>query len=417
MIFRPTTRRVALQIDGVVLDYFTDVGITRDLAEISASFELSMRDPARSLQAWPYATPDYPFLPPINWGGEAILSIDNESVLIGWVDDVNPVAGDNPSLSIAGRDKTGDLADCTANPTGPSEYKNLDLLEIAKRLCKPFGISVSADVDVGEPFKRFTIDKSETVLSALEKGARQRAVLIVSDGIGGLLLTRSGQTRAPGNLILPGNIISSSGKYSMRERYSDYYVKGQAERAGGKRQAEPALDVTAQPLGDNGMARAAPRRSKPDAGFEKAGVTIQGHARDEEITRYRPLVSQAKTQCTAVSAQTQAEWMARVAEGKGTQFSALVKDWRIEGGLWRPNELALVDDAYQDVNRDLLISGVEYRYGEGGEETGLRLVGPEAFDLIPMADRKKNKKRKGGGKGKGKGKKSSGPLDGTAQGL
>jgi len=403
----PTTRRVALEIDGLILNWWTEVSIERDLAEISGSFELTMRDPARSLQSWPYATPDHPFLPPINWGARATISIDGEPVLIGWVEDVNPTVGDSPSLSIAGRDVTGDLVDCSAAPTGPTEFFGLDLLEIAQRICEPFNIPVTADVDVGEPFDKFALDCGETAMSAIEKGARQRALLIVSDGIGGLVLTRSGQTRAPGDLFLPGNLISSSGKFSSRERFSDYYVKGQSGGGKGKKGSKAGLDGTAQPLGE-GSASDAPR---PDASASKNQVTILGHAKDEEITRYRPIVAQTRTEASMVDAQTQAEWMARVAEGKGTQFEGEVRDWRINGGLWRPNELVMVDDAYQDLNRDLLISGICYSYNDQGERTRLRLVGPEAYDLIPMANRKKNRKRKGK-KGKG-----GGALDGTAQGL
>lgn len=408
MKLRPTTRRVALEIDGLILNWWTDISIQRDLAEIAGSFELTMRDPARSMQTWPYASPDFPFLPPINWGGKAIIRIDDEPVLIGWVEDVNPTAGDSPSLSISGRDVTGDLVDCSAAPTGPTEFFGLDLLEIAQRICAPFDITATADVDVGEPFDKFALDCGETAMSAIEKGARQRAVLVVSDGIGGLILTRSGQTRAPGDLFLPGNLTASSGKFSSRERYSDYYVKGQSGGGKGKKASKAGLDGTAQPLGEGSFD--APR---PDESSAKGQVTILGHARDEEITRYRPIVAQTRTEASTVDAQTQAEWMARVAEGKGTQFEGEVRDWRINGGLWRPNELVMVDDAYQDLNRDLLVSGICYNYNERGERTQLRLVGPEAYDLIPMDDRKKNRKRKGK-KGSGKG---SGALDGTARGL
>lgn len=410
-MFRPLTRRVTLNIDGAVLDYWTDISIERNLSEITGSFELTMRDPARSMQTWPYATEDFPFLPPIDWGGLATLSIDNEPVLIGWVEDVNPVSGENPMLSIAGRDVTGDLVDCAASTKGPTEFKNLTLLEIAKRICKPFGIEVTTDVDAGDVFDKFTLDVGETAMSAIEKGARQRAFLIVSDGIGGLVLTRSGQTRSPGELYNPGNLITSSGRFSSRERYSEYWVKGQASKAGGKRGSKPGLDVTAEPL------EADDSTPQPDPTFEESGVTLFGYVKDEEIKRYRPIVSQARTEVKKQSAQTQAEWMQRVAKGKGTQFEGEVYGWHMNGGLWRPNELVFVDDLYQDLNRDLLISGVNYTFGENGERTKLRLCGPEAFDLLPEGDRTKNRKRKSGKKTGTGGSSGGSGLDGTAQAL
>ncbi|MTW19356.1 Mu P family protein [Rhodoplanes serenus] len=375
---RPT-RRIALHLDGGIYAQWTRAEIHRDIGELSGSFRLELRDPEASAASWPYASLIEAAASPAP-GLAVTVTIDDEPVLIGWVDDVEPEAGeDGIRVSIAGRDKTGDLIDCAAQPKGPSEFKALKLDALVRKLVAPFGLSVRAEVDVGEKFDRAVIDAGETVRSAIEKWARQRAVLVTSDGVGGIVLTRSGRTRGPGDLIFPGNVIRSLGHLSWRERFSDYYVQSQAEKAA-------KLDRTAAPLD----ATAAPKSEpvKPDKAAEEAGVVITGHRRDAAVTRWRPTVSPSRSATYKAPAKTVAEWMARGAKAKSRRIEHTVKGYRgASGGLWRPNQLVFVRDTFVGLNRDMLIAGVVYAYDEReGETTRLSLVGAQAYDLIAEAD-------------------------------
>lgn len=416
----PTTRRIALQVGGAVWDEWTTAEIVRDLAELSGSFLLELRDAARAGAAFPFATATDPFRGAPGLAGAlapglpAAVAIDGEPVLTGYIDEVAPFASERfVQVTVSGRDKTGDMIDCAAAPLGPSEFRNLDLAAIAKRIAEPFGITVRADVDVGKPFARFVVDAGETARSAIEKAARQRAVLVTSDGIGGLVLTRGGTRRAGGGVFFPGNAIESEGLAAWRERFSDYYVLGHAEKAG-------ARDRSAAPL----SAAAPPQDAPPafDAHAEEPGVAVTGRARDEAVGRYRPTVSLARMQTAAAPAKTTAEWMMRTARAKSEQLRCIVKGFRagdVSGGdvtgratasllerggaLWRPNELVFVDDRWQGVYRDMLIAAVAYRFSAAdGATTELKLVGPAAFDLLPEGDREQNHAR---------------PLDKTARPL
>lgn len=410
------TRRIALAIDGAVFDEWTRVSIERDVSETTGSFQLELRDSVRSLATWPYASngsPTGPFRP----GMKARISIDGELVLVGWIEDVNPQAQEGSVyVSVSGRDKTGDLVDSAAAAKGPTEFKGLNVLQFAERIAKPFGLKVRADVDVGEPFDRLTIDAGETALSAIEKAARQRAVLMTSDGVEGLVLTRSGKRRAAGDLTFPGNVQVSSGKFSARERFSKYVVKGQAEKAAGARAKAAPLDATAPPL-------AAPLPIPPGPSREEGGVALWGEADDDEVTRHRPAVFMTRTASTAKSAKTQAEWRKRNARAKGDKLDYLVRGYRGDSGaLWRPNTLAFVDDSFQQVTRDMLIAGVCFMYDERGEQTKLRLTGPESYDMENEGKRRQNKSRGKGSKGSkasggGSSAGGSGGLDGTAEAL
>jgi len=408
------TRRITLSIDGQDFSQFVRADLCHDLSELSASFELACRDELRAMQAWDSATAiDATGL--IDWGKRVTIAIDGEIWLIGWIDDVMPDASVGQSGTvITGRDLTGDLVDCPPDPRGKHEYRDISLTELAEKLCAPFGITVRCDTDVSPNFDKCTVEAGETVLSILSKYAKQRGVLITTDRVGTLVITRSGQKRAADDIRFPGNVTRLRGSFSARERFSDYFVKGQSEKNGGRRSKTAALDASAEPL-EAAPEQTAPATDDPQDSAEGAGTLVMGHARDPEVTRWRPFIAMARTKATAFDAQRQAEWEMRTRRGKGDKEDYAWPDFRATGGLWKPNTIAGVMDAYSNIDRDMLVAGVRVAYGDRGAQTRLRLTGPEAYDLLPEADRRADK-----GSGKSKGKASSGKagkLDGTANPL
>ena len=124
-------------------------------------------------------------------GDACRVQLDGDAVIQGWVDVVTvDYDARGHTLSVRGRDTTGDLVDCSA-ATEPGEWKDARLEEIAAALCAPFdiGVTVADDVDTGEPFARFRIEEGESVFEAIDRACRFRAVLPRSDGEGGLILT------------------------------------------------------------------------------------------------------------------------------------------------------------------------------------------------------------------------------------
>ena len=381
------TRNVELVVDGQIFMTWTRVNITRSLTDLSGSFELEMTDPPRHIAAFPWSTPRPGA--PIRFGAKAEIRVWGEPVLVGWIEDVHPYVEDGRAmLYVAGRDVTCDPVDCPPDPRGRHEYRNIDLLEFCKKvLAKWPHISVRAEVDVGAAFDRLSVDAGETALSAIEKHARKRGVLVTSDGVGGVVLTRSGKTAAPGSIALPGNVRALQGNVSARERFSDYFVKGGAEKSGG-RKGGPALDAEAGPADE-------PRQAAGDQSgeghAEAAGSLVMGHARDEEVTRWRPVVNLSRTQTSQNDAQTYAEWLMRTRRGKSEQVDYEVSGWRAPGGLWRLNQLAMVEDNYSLISRQMLIHRIAYQYSARGELTRLGLCGPEAYDREPAGDRRQAK--------------------------
>ena len=77
-----------------------------------------------------------------------------------------------------------------------------------------------------------------------------------------------------------------------------------------------------------------------------------------------------------------------------------VHGFRANGKLWKVNQLAFVSDAYQGIERDLLIARTVYRYDEQGELTEMALSSPEAFDERPVDRRRTNQKSRSNTKAK-----------------
>jgi prophage tail gpP-like protein len=401
------TNRVTLKVGGYAFTNFTKVSIERDLKNISGRFELNVMDQARLAMALPIQIGDRPPLPVVLKAGQAAeLAIDGEAVLIGWIGKPSGSwKADKISMGIAGRDKTGDLVECAALPNGPAEFRGVDLLHVAQVVCAPFGITVRADVDIGAPFVRLSLHKHETALAFLEKAARQRAILLVSDGVGGLLLTRGGSSRAPDDLVVGGNVQEAQFEDDWDERFSDYFVVGQTDQTAQRAGVPVALDSTVVPLTDAPTPATAPG---PASAKETSSILMTGHAIDPEITRWRPTVRQTRSQSGMSSVQEQAEWMLRVARGQAEKIRYTVLDWRAgpDNALWRPNQVAYVYDPFAERAKDMLIAGVTYLFDAEGERTELRVVGVTAYDRINEADRQRGKKPKTGAA-------SGAPLDST----
>ncbi len=407
-------RRVALMLDGRTLDQFIQMELTHDLSELCASFQFVFRDETRSLGTWDYATP-VAGEGPLDWGAKCQITIDGEPWLNGWVDDVLPEAGKIAnSVTIVGRDFACDLVDCPPDPRGKHEYRDITLTEFAEKICKPFGVKVRAEVDVSPKFDKCVVEAGETVMSAIAKYAKQRGVLVTSDRIDTIVITRSGLERAADGVRFPGNVVRGRGSFSARERFSHYFVKGQSEKNGGKRSKTPALDATSEPL-ESAPEQPAPATDAPEDVAEGAGALVMGLAEDKEVTRWRPHISMARTKATAFDAQRQAEWEMRTRRGKGDKEDYAYRGFRANGQLWKPNTLADVQDSFALIDRDMLIAGVRLTYDARGEATRLRMTGPEAYDLKPEGDRRdKNGKAKGAAKSASG---STGKLDGTARPL
>lgn len=334
---------IELKVNGGIFGGWESAEIKVGIEQISGTFRLGVTE------RWPGQTTPTPILP----GFEALVLLDGAPVISGYLDSVEPSYDmQYHTLSLSGRDKTGDLVDCCGvHKTG--QWTNRNLFQIAQDICQPFNIPVINQTDVGDPLPPFNIQEGERAFEALDRMARMRAVLLMSDGLGNLIITRAGQQRAATELVEGVNIKAANARFDWKERFSTYTVKGQHQGS----DTAPA-DAARGPVGN------------------AIDPVIQS-------LRYRPLVLLAEDQGHIASLTQRAEWERNVRIGRANRATITVQGWAHADGLWKPNTLVRLRSPRLYADLDLLITAVTYRLDlANGTTCDLELCRPEAFDLL-----------------------------------
>jgi len=320
--------------------------LKRSIEQIAGTFELGVSE------LWPDEVRPREIAP----GDECTVSLDGEIVITGHVDDVAiGHSGRQHEVTVAGRDATGDLVDSSAIHRS-GKWTNAKAERIAADVCAPFKIPVRSDIDTGRPLAEWNIQEGEAAFECLERLARAKAVLLVSDARGGLVITRSGQGGRIGtSLVLGENILQGSVELSYKDRHDEYIVKGQT--------------------------------AESDALFG-ASTRLKGTAKDPMVKRRRPLIIIAEDQAEGETLSRRALWEANVRRGRSAQLVIKVQGWGYPaaGGakLWQPNTIVHVRDPWLRTDAEMLIKEAAYILDESGSLTELRLTLPQAFDLVPM---------------------------------
>lgn len=333
---------------GLIYEAWKSVSIERNLNSLCGSFNLAVSDRWRAdRQAWP-----------LRPGVLVEVAIDSEKILKGYIDKVRPsFSGSNREIVIEGRDVTSDLVDCSI-ATKPFEFKNVGLLDLAKKFCEPFKIVVKSVGPLGDKFDRWTVKQGETVFESLERAARLRGILLITNAAGELVLTPPGGSRSGTDLIQGENILEGSATYDHANRFSEVIVKGN-------------MNGTDE---FNGVHAA----------------SAKGSAQDEGIGRYRPLVLVADSSVNNTSAKRRAEWEVSIRAAKSVSISVGVVGWkRADKKLWQVGELARVSAGFLGIDQDMLITTTNFVKGGGGTLTNLELVRPDAY--LPFTSIKKSK--------------------------
>lgn len=333
---------ISLLINSTKYSGWKQASIDISIENLSATFQLSLTD------RWSNDSAPVVIKPT----DACELKIDNQTLITGYIDIVNlNVDASNHGITIAGRDKTSDIIDCSIiNGTG--QYKNLTLTEIVSRICEPFNIEVQAEVDTGEPFPTFNVEQGSTALESIQKLCAARQCLAISDGGGGLIITRAGTEKIETNLLEGVNILSGIASYDYTLRYNKYIVKGQ-------QQGNDNLDVDS--ISGN-----------------SATVTDSG------VVRYRPLVVVADGQSSRNDCSTRANWELNTRKGRSRRFTITVVGWQQPNGeLWTINKLVFINSRYLGVYDNLLICAINFSIDSNdGQITTLTLTSPDAYLTI-----------------------------------
>ena len=346
---------IVLAIDGINHTGWKSIAVTLSIESLSGAFQLTMTDKWNNPSGLGSA-------PQIKPGDKCTLSINGEVLITGYIDAINlSYDANSHSIRVAGRDKVGDLIDCSV--IGQSQYKNLKIDEIITRISAPFGVSVSAKVDTGPIVPVFNVEQGSSAFECVQKLCKMRRCLALSDSKGGIVITRSGDEMLATPLIEGQNILSATGDYDFTARFSEYLCKGQ-------RQGTDNLDA-------------------------KAIAENFAVVKDANIDRYRPILYIAEGQANEKDCRERAQFEASIAQGKSRRYRIVVAGWTgADGKLWTANSMVQLTSPLLGVADSLLIVSCLFRLDDGGELTELELTSREAY-LTFEGDIEKGKEGKG----------------------
>lgn len=346
---------LVLIVGGRRYSGWKSIRVTRSIESLAGSFALEASDRWRGDQdPWPIVE-----------GDACRVELGGQVVIDGYIDDrdLGGSAGSR-SLSYSGRDRAADLVDCSMLVEDGASvgkkghkwtYRNLDVAAFTTAIAAPHGISVS--VQPGLVLKKDPVlvgHPGETGFEAIKRAVGSAGVLVVSDGAGGILITRAGTTRAA-RLAEGFNIKAGSIKYSSVDRFHRYLISSQP----------PGTD---------------------DASGE--ATRVQAEVTDADVLRTnRILLIRPDKGMDTATARLRANWEARIRAAKAATATVTVQGWQQPiGDLWPINALTHVKaPRLLDIDGDMLISQVEYSVDDrGGRITQLQLVRPDAFTPAPQ---------------------------------
>jgi prophage tail gpP-like protein len=245
------------------------------------------------------------------------------------------------------------LVDCSVN-RADWEYNGKDIFDFIAIIAADFDISIDTSEDLPSPPRKLSLEPGETAFDAIDRACRIAAVLPISDGQGGLILTRTGSTKATTALVEGQNILSASADYDSSNRFATYLVLGQ------------------------------------QAGWEnlngESASSVKASATDQNVRRTaRTLVVRPDGNTTVEHAKKRAQWEATVRAARADSISVTVQGWtQGDGSLWPINALVTMRSPLLGIDGQLLITQATYSIDDGGTTTQLTLRRPDAYTPEPV---------------------------------
>lgn len=349
------SNRVTLSVAG--MDYAGWKGV-----EISAGIERQARDFTLSITwRWPGQQVEVP----IRQGDRCELRIGADLVLTGYVF-ATPIRYDASSitLSVSGRSLTADLVDCSAI-NRPGQWRGQSVQRIVTALAEPYGVTVISDTPETASLADHTIEPGETVFESIDRLLTLSRLLSADDAEGRVVILRPGSAgRAVDKLELGKNVLTGDAGLDFSGVFSKYRILGQ--------------------------------QSGTDEAFGATAAEVQAEVSDNRIARRRELVIQQSGQLTPALARDRANWERGNRIGRALAVTYKVQGWRqSNGALWTPNLVVRVVDPLIGLDRDMLISEVQYSLSDSGTVVTITVAPPDGFEPEPADPLKKRKVKKG----------------------
>ncbi|HEV2364037.1 MAG TPA: hypothetical protein VGS12_07545 [Caulobacteraceae bacterium] len=334
---------LTLTVGSAAISGWTGVRVTLGMERCPSDFEIRLteRFPGEAAAIVVHA------------GDPCTVKLGSDLVVTGYVDRFEPsYAAGRHELVVAGRGKCQDLVDCSAEwPTG--QISGASALEIAQKLCKPYGITASSSAPAGPQIPQFNLMLGDPAWDIIERICRYSALVPYEGPDGNLILAQVGTASAASGFKEGVNVISASVAYTMGERFSeiDAFLT--------------AVDTFS------------------DTGGEKPLQT----ATDPNVPRHRKKYIVAEAAAGGIDiAKKRALWEVSRRAGRATRVQLTTDSWRDSAGaLWKPNLLSPADLPGLKLSKDSYVIGeVTFRRDDEGTQADLVLMPPAAFSPEPI---------------------------------
>ena len=339
-----------LVVGGRSYGGWKSIRVTRSIESLAGSFALEVSDRwGNRSEPWPIAEED-------ECRVEILVGPRQRHIVIDGFVSVRDLdaSKDSRKLEYEGRDRAAELVECSVVLSNWT-FRNVTLAEFASTIAAPFGVTVSvqAGLTLGT-LAKIVVQPGDKAFEAIAREAASAGVLAVSDGAGGIVLTRAGSARAE-PLVEGFNIEGAGVRYDATDRFRRYVL------------------VTQVPGTDDASG---------------AATQVRAEATDEGVRRaHRVALIRPDTGMGTADARRRADWEARIRAARAETVRITVQGWtQPDGTLWPLNAITRVKaPRLIGVNADMLISQVEHSISEGGQVTQLQLVRPDAFTPEPQA--------------------------------
>lgn len=321
---------------------WVDFKLVRELNSAAGSFTAELVD------VWEANQEPWRLAP----GEHVHMHAGGHSILTGYLDRLEAsVASNSRRITVAGRSKPADLVDCSIMGD-EGQFNGMGLKEIAQRVAKPFGVSVSFLGDAGATFADLKISAGETPFALLDKLARQRKLVMYPGVEGNLIFAPVGIRRAKARLVQGENVKSGTVSWDQTNQFSIYKTKSNSNNLAWLKDDTVGQD---QPAGE---------------------------ATDESVTRYRPLMLMNEVTGDDEIVRDRAAYESSMRAAQSFEAEVEVQGWfQSPGVLWDINELVMCDIGFLGTKREMLIRKIQFNKNENGTTAVLTLILKDALNF------------------------------------
>ena len=348
---------ISLEINGVEYEGWESISITKSIDNLTSEFSLNSSFQKINLEGEDIITN------PIKLQDKARVFIDGNLQSTGTIENL-AIAYNNQShtISVSGRDRTGDLIDSSIiqKQYSISSFKRLVQVVLSDNGYSDIKVINNVPnikkLQTTDPEKAPSTEDGDTIFSFLDRYAKKVQVLINTDQEGNIVINREGAEVNSLSLISEqgnpdNNIKTASVNLAANNRFR-------------------FIEVYAQDSNDT---------------FSRGSVSQSGKAIDSQIRAPRRLRITSRNTSTSDLLKDLAKWHINIKRGQGTQYSCVVQGYysdREQTKLWDINTLVEVRDDKCQIYGVFLINSVTFTKDlSGGSITTLTLVNKGSYTL------------------------------------